>query len=369
MTISSDFPGGNIVVEQIDGDTVRLRPDLRDTEGDWFYWHFRVSGAGGRTVHFEFAQDPVIGARGPAVSTDGGLAWSWLGTAPGRRFSYTFSNTTESVSFCMTIPYTMAEWTRFLSGHANSPHLRSGILCISRKGRAVETLTCGCLDGMSGHRVLITARHHCCETLQSFALEGLVDYVLGDEPGAAWMRANVELLAVPFMDKDGVEEGDQGKNRRPRDHNRDYDDHGIYPETVALKSTVSSWSNGLLSVGIDLHCPWISGDINECIYFVGQPSEEKWAEQQTLSDILEKTKQGPLPFHASNNLPYGTSWNVASGYQKGRCFSHWLCTVPGIRVSTTVELPYAKAEGIEVNANTARAFGADLGRAIYGYLN
>jgi hypothetical protein len=357
MNITCDFPGGNIVVEQIDGDTVRLHPDLRDTEGTWFYWHFRVSGAGGRTLHFEFTQNPVIGARGPAVSTDGGLTWNWLGAGESSRFSYRFSNNMNPVSFCMTIPYTTEEWSRFLSGHTNNKHLRRETLCVSRKGRPVEMLTCGCINETPKNRVLIVARHHCCETLQSFALEGLIDYMLGDEPGAAWMRSNVELLAIPFMDKDGVEDGDQGKNRMPRDHNRDYDEHGIYPEPTAL-----------ISVGLDLHCPWISGGINECVYFVGLPSEEKWAEQQTFSRILEKTKQGPLPFRASNNLPYGSGWNVAASYQKGRSFSRWLCTVPGIRLSTTVELPYANAEGIEVNANSARAFGTDLGRAIYGYL-
>ena len=41
------MPAGNVVVEEIAGDTVRVRPDLRDTEGDWFYWAFRVAGAAG----------------------------------------------------------------------------------------------------------------------------------------------------------------------------------------------------------------------------------------------------------------------------------------------------------------------------------
>ena len=40
MRIDDRFPGGNIVVERIDGDEVHLRPDLRDTEGWWFYGTF-----------------------------------------------------------------------------------------------------------------------------------------------------------------------------------------------------------------------------------------------------------------------------------------------------------------------------------------
>ena len=38
LSIDSSFPGGNIVVDRIEGDQVYLQQDLRDTEGYWFYW-------------------------------------------------------------------------------------------------------------------------------------------------------------------------------------------------------------------------------------------------------------------------------------------------------------------------------------------
>ncbi|MEM7236147.1 MAG: Gfo/Idh/MocA family oxidoreductase, partial [Planctomycetota bacterium] len=38
----------------VKGNTVRLAPDLRDTEGWWFWWNFRVRGAAGKTFRFEF---------------------------------------------------------------------------------------------------------------------------------------------------------------------------------------------------------------------------------------------------------------------------------------------------------------------------
>ena len=40
MKIRADFPGGNIVVQEIGEDVVRIERDIRDTEGDWFYWAF-----------------------------------------------------------------------------------------------------------------------------------------------------------------------------------------------------------------------------------------------------------------------------------------------------------------------------------------
>lgn len=90
--IDADFPGGNIVVVDINGDSIQLQQDLRDTEGQWFYWSFRIKGAANRKLNFEFTNGTVIGSRGPAVSTDGGLSWKWIGDLgfSGTQFQYSF---------------------------------------------------------------------------------------------------------------------------------------------------------------------------------------------------------------------------------------------------------------------------------------
>ena len=54
MTIDRDYIGGNIHVLGAEGDMVRVENELRDTQGDWFYWAFRVRGATGRTLTFDF---------------------------------------------------------------------------------------------------------------------------------------------------------------------------------------------------------------------------------------------------------------------------------------------------------------------------
>jgi hypothetical protein len=58
--------------------------------------------------------------------------------------------------------------------------------------------------------------------MASYSLEGLMEGILAGDDVGRWLAGHVEFLVVPFVDKDGVEEGDQGKNRRPHDHNRDY---------------------------------------------------------------------------------------------------------------------------------------------------
>lgn len=79
-------------------------------------------------------------------------------------------------------------------------------------------------------------------------------------------------------------------------------------------------------------------------------------------------RTGPLPYRMTDNLPYGEGWNVDGSYTKGKSFAKWQCAFPAIPLASTVELPYANARGAEVNASTARAFGADLARALAHYL-
>ncbi len=178
--IDADYPGGNIIVERIEGDTAYIHQDIRDTKGWWFYWNFRVRGAAGRTLTFRFTNRDPIGLRGPAVSTDAGLTWSWLGrktvqkTDKGALFTYTFPGDVKEVRFCFSMPYQLSDLQRFLKTHAKNSHLGVRELCKSRKGRSIERLHLGKLQGEPMYRVLLTCRHHSCETTASYCLEGIL---------------------------------------------------------------------------------------------------------------------------------------------------------------------------------------------------
>ncbi|MFH1740154.1 MAG: M14 family zinc carboxypeptidase [bacterium] len=370
FSIDAEFPGGNIVVDKIDGTRVFLHQDLCDTEGDWFYWHFRVRDAEGQTLTFEFTQSNVIGVMGPAISRDKGLTWSWLGSASvhEQSFPYTFGETDRDIRFCFAIPYLEADLQRFLQRHSGNSHLRVTTLCQSRKGRAVEKLHLGRIDGPCDYRVLLTCRHHACEMIASYVLEGIMESVLTGDDEDAWLRENVEFVAIPFMDKDGVEEGDQGKNRKPRDHNRDYLGESLYPSVKALRTFVPRWSQGTLRIAVDLHDPYIRGTHNEWIYFVGGPNQDIWNHVQQFSSILASVQSGPLLYDPKNNLPFGQAWNNGENYDKGKSCARWASELPGIRVATSLEIPYAQSSGTPVSAENAKAFGVDLAKAIARYL-
>lgn len=371
LEIDSNFPGGNIVIDKIEGSRVYLHQDLRDTPTYWFYWHFRVRGAAGRRLSFHFTRGRALGERGPAYSLDDGRRWYWLGgkTVRNNSFGFKFPLHATRVRFCFEIPYTDANLQAFLRRHRSNPYLNVESLCTTRSGRIVERLRLGCLKGNPRYRVLLTCRHHACEAMASYVLEGILRAVMGRTALGRWFQRHVEILAVPFVDKDGVEDGDQGKNRRPFDHDRDYQGRSIYESVHAIRSLVPDWSRGKPLVVFDLHCPWIHTDQGEGIYMVGLEEADMWAEQQRFGVLLETIQRGPLRYYAADNLPYGQRWNSPKNWSVGKDFIHWAQTLPGVRLASSFEIPYADARGQEMNPARARAFGEDLARALKAYLD
>ncbi|MCL2120216.1 MAG: hypothetical protein FWH27_17510 [Planctomycetaceae bacterium] len=378
VKIDADFPGGNIQVLGIDGDNVRLQRDIRDTEGDWFYWSFRVRGAEGRTLNFEFAGD-VIGTCGPAVSRDDGVTWRWLGDIgfSQRKFEYAFDPDEKEVLFGMGMNHTEKDLKRFLEKHQDNPNLKLETLCQSKKGRDVELLRIPGRGKDADFKVFLSSRHHCCEMMATYTLEGIIDAVLSESDDGTWLRDHCDFFIMPFVDKDGVEDGDQGKNRKPHDHNRDYWKR-IYPEVQAITEQVPVWQAGNPIFWFDMHCPWLRGGAdgdkpeqgtNEDLYLVGSESEEVWKMQQRFGKILETIMKGSIPYKESFNLPYGKSWNSAANTDSGlQSNSQWGSTLPNRVFASSIEIPYANASGVVVDADSARMLGNDLAGAIRVYL-
>ena len=369
--LHTDFPGGNGFIERVDGDDIYLRPELRDGDGAWFYWCIGIRGAGGRNLRVHLTLPNKLTARGPAVSLDRGVTWTWLGAhaVEGDSFAFAVPPDADDVYLSMAMTCTRAHWDAFTARHQHSSHLRLGELTRSRQGKAVPQALVGQLDTDPPFRVLLTARHHCCESMGTYTLEGILSAALADDALGRWYREHVQIMAVPFMDPDGVEAGDQGKNRPPRDHNRDYAGESIHPETAALRNQVPQWMNGRLDVALDLHCPWIHGFRSEEVYLVGSQDPATWRQQCRLGQALQRVHTGPLPYTASDNLPFGQDWNTNTNYHEGMACSRWLSQLPGVSLASSVEIPYAEVKGHEVTQASARALGRDLAHAIASYLS
>ena len=384
LRIDADFQGGNIIVNSINGDTIKLQQDLRDTEGNWFYWSFRVKGAAGRTLHFEFTNGQAIGSRGAAVSVDGGLTWRWLGNlgASSTEFQYTFDSKENEVYFGQGMNYTEKDLQHFLDRYKNHPDLKIEMLCTSKKGRNVELLRIRKDNIFPDFKIILTSRTHCGEMMASRTLEGIIETVLSDTEDGQWLRNHGDFFIVPFVDKDGVEDGDQGKNRRPHDHWLDFKQR-IYPEIRAITEQAPKWLDGKPVFFLDMHCPWLRGGTdgnapeqgtNEYLYFVGlDPKLDTGNFIEKLyqfGTVLETVKKGAIPYKASYNLLFGTAWNTESNYTNPdlQGSGEWGATLPNAVFSSHIEIPFANASGVVVDANSARELGYDLARAIRTYL-
>ena len=356
-TIDSGFPGGNILVDRISGQDIYLRQDLRDSHWWWFYWSFRLRGGVGQRFNFHFTHGSPISHLGPAVSDDDGRTWRWLGSEWHKqaRFEYEIRSPGRT-RFAHAWPYVDADLRAFVRRWTGRGPLQAGTLCISPNGWSVPLLRLG--PPHADQAVLLTCRHHCCESMASYLLEGLMEAALDGAEDGGWLARNVQLLVLPFMDADGVADGDQGKSRNERDHNRDYAGTSLYAETAALRRMAGDWPAGWIRLAMDMHCPFYD---ERRIYLTEQPQCKDRAVR--LSGLLEQTLSGPLPYSPAHNL------QGREVMPDGTTFVQWAAVLPGGPLATLLELPYALAGDVPVTGPSARRLGRDLARAMWLYLD
>ncbi|MCQ2388650.1 MAG: CocE/NonD family hydrolase [Kiritimatiellae bacterium] len=375
ITVDDKIPAGNIVFEKTEGDVVYVHQDLRDTQGPWFYWAMRVKGAAGRTLTFKFTKSVAVGVRGPVVSVDRGKTYRFAAQKDATRnsFVYAFGKDADEVWFYECHPYLQKDWDAFLAQNADArgKTFTTGVLCKSRKGRDVPCARFGCIGKEPRFRVLMTSRHHCSETMATFALEGFCAAFFDNDEHGEWLRRNVEAMVVPFVDYDGAMDGDQGKNRRPHDHNRDYGAF-VHPETKALADWVKKHADNRVDVAMDMHCPWLFGDHNEWLYCPMKnpkhyaPGGE--AREKRFSELLQKLQTGGYRYSVDNDLAFGVGWNTDGNYQQGMPCTMWALKTFKPLVGRCWEIPFANANGAIMVPAMARQLGRDLAAVCEAFL-
>ena len=343
IRIHSDFTGGNIRVKSIEGDTVYLENELRDSTIDWFYFAFCVEGAEGREIKFVM-QKNRLGYFGPAVSHDG-REWHWLGACDGDSFTYKFDSDEHRVYFAHSMLYHPDRFDDL----CKRLDLQVDELCKSRKARSVPCLKFG--EGEIS--IILTSRHHACESTGNLVLEGVITELVRDPINGA------TVFAVPFVDYDGVLDGDQGKSRDPHDHNRDYTDSPIYPEVRAIREYTDEHG---CNFGFDFHSPWHRGGINDKI-FVVRNMEEKLAEFDRFSTALEsEITPDSMQYSINNDFPPNTSWN-----QPSTSFGCTMNSRPECHLAFTLESAYFGTNDDPVSADKLIELGKCFARAIKKY--
>lgn len=354
VTIRSDFAGGNVAVTSHEPGTVHLAPDLRG-DNPWFYWYFEATAVEPGRVSFVFPEkvigfkDGAIGHQGPAVSRDGGKTWDWMGTetVEGSRFHYDFTMTGQSVRFAVTIPYVQSNLEQFLTRNRENAHLKRSELTKSAQDRPVDLLQIGD-DRPDVRRVLVTARHHAAETIASYVLEGFLQEAMSESEFGQSFRERYVLYAVPLVDRDGVEAGDQGKNRKPHDHNRDYGEFSLYPEVRAIKALDKEKP---FQFALDFHCPTLVMGDHQVMYFVGAKHVPPYNEENVTA-FARLIKAG-LP----EGAPVGPLVWLRDEDQPSPKNSRYFAFRDGVVMSATLEIPFAPPRRT-MDVASCRRYGA-----------
>lgn len=351
FSVSENFRGGCILVDKIDGDNVYLKINNRDSQ-PWFCWAFKVENAQGKKLNFFIQQPqiqgmgvvPPVGYFGPAVSHDL-VTWDWLYQQNPvldknelNCFSYQFSDNENCVYFSHHFLYDL---------HHFDFDSESGVirqeLC-----KDVDKTPCSMITFGDGDKViLLTARHHSCESSASYMLHGVVQYLIKNP------IKDYKVICVPFVDVRGVVNGDQGKGRLPHDHNRDYTDQPIYPTVKALKSLIEQ---NPIRYAVDFHDPMSAGDDRMRLVNHG-----RWIQQeQRLSELYSSLCVDGAFKHQKGAITY-------LGFTNGM-FSTYVASFKSVRYATTIEAPYfgtpENAMTVESYLKTGNAFAKALTQLI-----
>ncbi len=345
--IRTDFPGANLRILGKEGDVIRIAPENRDTDDDWFYWCFALEGAEGKTLTFDFGDKHWVGYFGAAVSTDY-KTWRWSGeVSDTTKFSYTFGKDEKLVYFAHDILYRPEYFFEF----AKRLGLGVEALCRTNKGRDIPCFSFGSGDVS----IVLTSRHHACESTGTYVLEGVVEELLKNP------IERCRFFCVPMVDYDGVCDGDQGKNRRPHDQNRDYGENPIYESTKAIMAFCEENDTRL---AFDFHSPWHFSGENDWTFIV-QKSHEKEKSLNRFGEILESciTKDA-FRYEHKHDHGTGVTWNKCDS----NTFIHYVLKRPGSDIALTLETAYFGEKNNIFTPERGRELGRCFARALKLYI-
>jgi murein tripeptide amidase MpaA len=225
IQINAAFDSGNIYVVGIEGDRVDLEI-VKDHLSDFYQWfHFRVSGAKGRTLTFRILN---AGGAAYAFGWPGYRArWSgdretWRTTDTGYDdgvLSFTKTFDTDVVWFAYFAPYSMERHHDLVSRTALMPGVALRELGTTLDGQPIDCLTLG----TGPKQVWLYARQHPGETMAEWWMEGALEKLTdaGDATARA-LREKATFHIVPNMNPDGSRRGHLRTNAAGINLNREW---------------------------------------------------------------------------------------------------------------------------------------------------
>lgn len=178
-----------------------------------------------------------------------------------RQVVWRIESLAETIDIAFCYPYGMPEIDALI--RETSGYWQQDTIGVTSRGRPIIRLSndYGTPDGDQPGLYLI-ARQHAGETPGSWVLDGFLRHLasLGDSAPLTWV--------IPFVNRDGVEEGDYGKDPYPIDLNRAWQRpfrQSMRFEIQCIERDIALWAGRCKPVlGMDFHAP--GGTENDGIY-------------------------------------------------------------------------------------------------------
>lgn len=363
LKVSTDFPGGSGQVVSLNSENqhIVLNPTDHPDRGWRCWWYVRLSGIqSGKPVILDVGDAPWATPDQATYSTDDGRTWhhSAKGVRNNKRIVYTLEVETDSALVAWGPPFVPSD-AGDLVGHLDksSEAASAFVLCQTHEGRETPAIRFG-TQTREKPLIWIQARQHAWESGASWVARGFGEWMISNDPGAAWLRKNCEVVLVPIMDIDNVFRGAGGKSQIPQDHNRDWSDAPHWNAVAAAQKEIrSAAEDDRLEVFIDLHNP---GANNLFSYFyLPEPELQTEAARERQSRFLElmlEEMDGPLRFGGKTIISgskYDKNWRKIS--------KNWVALLGTRSLAVTLETSWNTPNS---NTDNYRIVGQQLGQAI-----
>lgn len=259
ITFNSDFECGNGQGFQLIGENhyqVEFDPETNAKDSQWFY--FEVNGAAGKLLTFDLLEVDKTNVPKhwktavPVYSNDLGTTWERLTTTSlvnDSTFTFSHEFTTDTVRLAFHDPYTVTRVESKIAGWKQSHYCTAEIIGESVEKRPLTHLTITDVsipnEGKVG--VWVIARQHAAEVTGSYVMEGMVDYLLSDDPGAKLLRTKTVFNVIPMVNPDGVYAGNYRQNVNGINLNRVWNGTASFtksPEVAYVQKAIKEWVDG-----------------------------------------------------------------------------------------------------------------------------
>jgi hypothetical protein len=297
ITLDTDFESGSLDLgsSSVSGADVTLRGVEVPYWVNHYRWiYFRAEGVNGLQPDFQIGSGTnTFGgslSSHPFFYTYDNQEWFKFDNNSGSNSDYNFSNnspfTQDDVYVAYSIPYLVSRTDQRVAEWSASPYVSptTSAQNFDPNSLAVGTIANTTPYGLANlnlygfkitdstvvtpkQKVLLVTGNHSAEMGGTWAMEGMVDFILSDDPRAAYLRKRAEFYVYPQIDPLGRTEGNYRANSQnlSGDHNRFWNssetgDNGGYTEIDVLDTAIKLDTGGDVDFAFDFHGFWSPGN-------------------------------------------------------------------------------------------------------------